>query len=175
MEELIAKRYIKALVEVSSLEELKAYEEFFTTLANLFKERKIKETLTSPEVKSDVKLSFLLDAVKGNKKLENFIKILAQKNRFSIIPSLAKELQDTIAKLEKKYIAKLYSSYELSQEELQKLAQALAKRVGADVEIEKVDDAYDGLKVEVETAGVEIDFSKSKIKKQLIENILQAI
>jgi len=175
MEELIAKRYVKALVEVTNLDELKEIGAYFEALAQLFKERKIKETLTSPEVDAQTKLSFLLEGAKGNKKLENFLKLLAQKHRIAIIPAIARELRDTIARLEKRYTAKLYTAYDLSQEDIRKLADALAKRVGAQVELQRVDESYDGIKVEVEGAGVEIDFSKTKIKKQLIQNILQAI
>ena len=176
MEELIAKRYAKALFEVCTDQELKEISEGLEALAKLFEDWKIKEFLISPEVKAEQKEQVLLAPFKqAKKKFVNLIKLLTQRDRLGIIPALANELQLQMSLKEGRFEGKVYSEFELSQKELDKLAKALEKRVGGKVSLKQVDQNYDGIKVEVDTVGIEIDFSKSKIQKQLIENILKAI
>ncbi len=176
MEELIAKRYVKALIESCNEKELEEIEAYLMALAKLFKDWKIKEVLISPEVSEEEKLKFLLEPLRGaNQKLVNLIKLLAEKGRLDIIPAMAKELKDRLALMKKSFEGRVYSEFELSKDELAKIEEALAKRLQAQVRLSQAEEKYDGIKVEVDTVGVEIEFSKSKIKKQLIENILKAI
>ncbi len=176
MEELIAKRYVKALKESLSSDELKEALEVFNALAQVFKEQKVKEVLLSPEIKEEKKAELLIDALKlENKKLVNLFKLLAQKRRIGLIPQLARELEREIALMEKRFEGCVYSDFELSKEELAQIQEALGKRTGATIELKQCGKEYDGIKVEVDTIGIEIDFSRSRIKKQLIENILKAI
>ncbi len=176
MEELIAKRYVKALIESCNEKELEEIEAYLMALAKLFKDWKIKEVLISPEVSEEEKLKFLLEPLQGaNQKLVNLIKLLAEKGRLDIIPAMAKELKDRLALMKKSFEGRVYSEFELSKDELAKIEEALAKRLQAQVRLSQAEEKYDGIKVEVDTVGVEIEFSKSKIKKQLIENILKAI
>ena len=176
MEELIAKRYVKALLQSASLDELEEIEKYLEAVAALFKEWKIKEVIISPEVKTQEKLDLLLGGLKNpNKKFVNLLKLLAQKRRLSLIPYLAKELDNQIALMQKRFRGRVFSEFELSKEEIAKIEEALSKRVGATIKLEPAKEKFDGIKVEVDTIGIEIEFSKSKIKKQIIENILQAI
>ena len=176
MEELIAKRYVKALLQSASLDELKEIESYLQAIATLFKEWKIKEIIISPEVSEKEKLELLLGGLKNpNKKFVNLIKLLAQKRRLSLIPHLAKELENQIALMQRSFQGRIYSEYDLGEQEIAEIEKALSKRIGAEVKLHQTDQKYDGIKVEVDTVGIEIEFSKSKIKKQIIENILQAI
>jgi F-type H+-transporting ATPase subunit delta len=176
MEELIAKRYVKALKESMSKEELQEALEVFKAIAATFEDQKVKEVLLSPEVKEEKKAQLLIDALKlQNKKLINLLKLLALKRRIGLIPQLAKELERELALMEKRFSGCVYSDFELSKEELALIQEALSKRTGATIELEQCGKEYDGIKVEVDTIGIEIDFSRSRIKKQLIENILKAI
>ena len=176
MEELIAKRYVKALIESANEKELEEILVYLTSLSTLFKDWKIKEILVSPEVSAQEKLQLLLEPIKGaNPKFVNLMKLLAEKRRLSIIPLMAKELKDRLALMKKSFEGRVYSEFELTKEEIEKIEKALEKRIKASVHLQQASEKYDGIKVEVDTIGVEIEFSKSKIKKQLIENILKAI
>ncbi len=176
MEELIAKRYIKALRESTSLEELQQIEQYLSAMAGLFKDWKIKEIIVSPEIKSDEKLELLIGGLKEpNKKFVNFMKVLAAKRRLSLIPLLAKELKNQIALMQKRFEGRVYSEFDLSKDEIAQIEEALAKRIGAQIKLSQAAQSYDGIKVEVDTVGIEIEFSKSKIKKQLIDEIIKAI
>ena len=176
MEELIAKRYVKALKSVMSESELQKALELFEVVTQLFGDEKIRGVLLSPEVKEEKKAQLLIDALKiEDKKLINFIRLLASKRRIALFPVLAKELKRELALMQKRFTGCVYSDFELSEDELGAIKEALAKRVGAQIELEQCGKEYDGIKVEVDTIGIEIDFSRSRIKKQLIENILKAI
>ncbi len=176
MEALIAKRYVKALVETMSLDELQKTLDYLEAVAALFKDRKIKDILLSPEIKEEQKAQWILDSLKGaDEKIKNFIKILAQKKRIAAIPDIVKELQRKIAQLKQEYEGVIYSNFDLQKSEIAKIEDALSKKAGAKIHLKKSEKPYDGIKVEVDTIGLEIDFSMPKIKKQLIENILKAI
>jgi len=129
----------------------------------------------SPEIKEERKAQLLLDAFQpDNPKIVNLIKLLAQKRRLSIFPALAKELRVQLALRERRFSGCVYSDFDLEAEDLAKLEEALSKRVGGTIQLRRCGE-YDGIKVEVDIVGVEIDFSRSRIKKQLIETILKAI
>lgn len=175
MEELVAKRYVKALQEVLSLEELENAQRYLDAIAMLMRDWKVREFFASSEVGKDVKVSLLTEPIKEHKKLQNFIKVLAAKNRLDVIPAIAKELATHIALAKKEFTGHVFSEYSLSDKELAKIAKALQKRVGGKIHLVQEPQKYDGMKVEVDIVGLEVDFSKTKIKKQLIDNILQAI
>ncbi|SMC09941.1 F0F1 ATP synthase subunit delta [Nitratiruptor tergarcus] len=176
MEELIAKRYVKALIESAQLDELKEIERYLEAMASLFKDWKIKEIIISPEIKSDEKLELLIGGLENpNIKFVNLMRVLAAKRRLSLIPLLAKELKSQLAFMQKSFEGKVFSEFDLSSDEIEEIEKALANRLGAEIKLTQAPQKYDGIKVEVDTIGIEIEFSKSKIKKQLIDNILKAI
>ena len=176
MEELIAKRYAKALMESCDEKELQTIESALGAIATLYGDWKVKEFIISPEIDKSAKVEILLAPFQdAGKKLTNLIKLLAQKDRLDIIPALANELKMQRALKERKFDGVVYSEFKLSDSELKKIAKALSKKVNGEVMLHQGEESYDGIKVEVDTVGIEIEFSKSKIKKQLIENILKAI
>ncbi len=176
MVELIAKKYVKALKSAMSVDELKETLNYLEVISQLFQNREIRDILISPEVPEEKKAELLIDVLQiKNPKLVNFFKLLAQKRRVAMLPVLAKELKRELALIEKRFEGCVYSEFELEPEELKKIEQALEKRVDGDITLSQCGRDYDGIKVEVDIIGIEIDFSKSKIKKQLIESILKAI
>ncbi len=176
MVELVAKRYIKALIESSSLEELKGYAENLAVLSEAFYEEKAGAFLLSPEVEENKKAEVLLSLLKeSDAKFTNFVKLLASKKRISIIPDLYRELVERLHFLENRFEGVVYSETELKREEINEIEQTLSKRVGAQIELKPAPGEFDGIKVEVESLGIEISFSRSRIKSQIIEHILKAI
>jgi len=172
---LVAKRYIKALQSVLSPQELEEALALFEAIAALFEDPKVKAVLLSPEIKEEKKAQLLIEAANvQNPKLVNFIRLLAQKRRIPLFPALARELRRQIALMKKEFDGCVYCDFDLTDEEMVQIAQALSKRVDGKVALRQCG-GYDGIKVEVDIVGIEIDFSRSRIKKQLIENILKAI
>lgn len=176
MEELVAKRYVKALVETSSIKELEKYNELLKVLSDLFEQKEISQILLSPEIDEKKKCELLLDALKDvDDKFKNLIKLLAEKKRIYLIPEISKELQKELYSLKNEYEGLVYSETDLDEKEIKEIEDTLSKRVGAKVVLKKAPQKYDGIKVEVDSLGIEISFSRSKLKNQIIEHILKAI
>jgi F-type H+-transporting ATPase subunit delta len=177
MEELIAKRYIKALKSDFDLETVQNISSVFDALANSFKDDKFVSIIGNPEVNAKDKAEILLEAVRpaNSDKVNNFIKLLVENKRVSIIPAIAKELKKDIAKTTKTYEGIVYSDSDIDTKVIDELAQGLSKRFDSTISFLFEKNDFNGIKVEVEGLGIEINFSKDRIDSQIIEHIIKAI
>lgn len=177
MEELIAKRYIKAMKNSSDTTSMEDVCTVFSVLAESFKDQKFIEVIENPSVKKDQKSTILLEAVKSaeSKAVDNFIKLLVEKNRINIIPALAEELKKDLANTNKNYSGIVYSNSELDEQLIQDLSSGLSKKFDSSINLKFIKDDFNGIKVDVEDLGIEINFSKTRINNQMIEHILKAI
>lgn len=177
MEELIAKKYIKALTDNSDIESTQNTADIFSALADSFTNEKFKSVIISPLVNSSDKESILLDAVKSasSDKINNFIKLLVENNRIDIIPAIAKELKKNIANSTKTYTGIIYSDSDIDSKVLEELSNGLSAKFNSTITLSFVKNDFNGIKVEVAGLGIEINFSKDRIDSQIIEHIIKAI
>ncbi|MDP2892827.1 MAG: F0F1 ATP synthase subunit delta [Sulfurimonas sp.] len=177
MEELIAKRYIKAIKQGSNLETMQNISLIFSALAKAFSNEKFIQIINNPDVSKDQKSEILLAAVKSanSKDVENLIKLLAEHNRFNIIPALAEVIRKDVAQTGKNYSGVVYSDTEIDTKVIEDLSSGLGKRFDSNISLEFVKNNFNGIKVDVEDLGIEINFSKSRINSQIIEHIIKAI
>lgn len=177
MQELIAKRYVKAFGEATGSESLENVYVAFSALAANFSNPKFTSIMENPEVAKSDKESILLDAVKSaqSDKLNNLIKLLVENGRISIIPAMAEEMRKEIARSTKNYSGVVYSNEDVDAKTLTDLSMGLGQKVNATVVLEFVKNDFDGLKVEVSDLDMEINFSKTRVNAQLVEHILKAI
>jgi len=177
MEELIAKKYIKAIRNSSDATAMKSIAEVFSILAQSFKNDKFVSIMNNPNVSSDEKSSILLDSVKSVKSeaINNLIKLLVEKKRISVIPALAEEFRKDLAHESKNYTGLVYSDSEIDSKVIQDLSAGLSKKFNSTIVLDFVKTDFNGIKVDVEDLGIEIDFSKSRINSQMIEHIIKAI
>jgi len=176
MVELVSKRYVKALVDVSTKVELKRHSEYLKALSEAFKDKSIASILLSPEINEIKKAELLIASLKdADKKFVNFIKILAQKKRIYLIPQIYKELQNQLNFMENRFEGVVFLETKISNKEIKEIEKILSKKVGSNIILKPAEQRFDGIKVEVEALGIEISFSKSKIKSQIIQHILKAI
>ena len=177
MEELIAKKYIKALKQGSDLESMKNITEVFSVLADAFSNEKFVSIVNNPHVNVSDKATILLDAVKSaeSEGVNNLIKLLVENKRINIIPAIAKELQKDMDKSTKTYDGVIYSDSEIDTKVMTELSNGLNKRFDSTITLSFVKNDFNGIKVEVEGLGVEINFSKDRINNQIIEHIIKAI
>ncbi len=177
MEELIAKRYIKALLVDSDINFVKDVAVLFQSLAQSFNDKKFINVMMNSEVSKADKASLLLDIVKpaASQKVNNFVQLLVENKRIAIIPAIAEELRKNLANMEKTYSGVVLSDTEISANVLEDLSNGLSKKYDSKILLafEKTD--FNGIKVEVNDLGIEIDFSKDRINHQLIEHITKAI
>jgi len=174
MEELIAKRYVKALSSVSK--NISANAEVLNLLTEAIQTAEIKSTLTSPMLSDVKKTEMILSAVSDDDKiLVNFIKVLGENKRLDLIPAIAKVLNADLQKESNQYEGVLKSSKKLAKEELSKLEKSLKKYTGSTIKLTQEKTDLDGLRVSVDDLGIEVNFSKQRVKEQLIDFIKKSL
>jgi len=177
MEELIAKRYIKAIKDSAGMDSMGSMTSIFSVLAESFKDKKFINIINSPDVDTDDKLNILLDAVKSadSKEINNLIKLIVENGRINIIPAMAEEMRKDVANTTKTYEGVVYSDSDIKAKTVQDLSDGLSKRFDSKITLAFVKNDFDGIKVDVEDLGIEINFSKTRIDSQIIEHIVKAI
>ena len=175
MEELIAKRYATALSSVSK--DIKEISKVLNVLTEVIATEEVKTALTSPIVPAEKKTEMILSSL-GNDidaTLVNFIKILGENKRLDLIPAIAKVLNADLQKESNKYEGVLKSSKKLAKEELDKLEKTLEKYTGSKIKLTQEKTDLDGLRVSVDDLGIEVNFSKERVKEQLIDFIKKSL
>ncbi|MGE4418392.1 MAG: F0F1 ATP synthase subunit delta [Sulfurimonas sp.] len=177
MEELIAKRYIKAIKQDSDAQKMQEIAFVFSILAEAFNNEKFIQIINNPDVSKKQKSEILLDAVKSAdfKEVENLIKLLAEHNRISIIPAIAEVMRKDIALTSKSYNGIVYSDSDIDAKVIEDLSSGLGSKFDSKISLKFKKDSFNGIKVDVEDLGIEISFSKSRINSQIIEHIAKAI
>ncbi|OHE18695.1 MAG: F0F1 ATP synthase subunit delta [Sulfurimonas sp. RIFOXYD12_FULL_36_11] len=177
MEELIAKRYLKAIKQRSNAESMQSIALIFSVLAESFNNERFNQIINNPDVSKNQKSEILLAAVKsaGSKDVENLIKLLVEHNRISIIPAIAEIMRKDIAKTNKSYSGIVYSDSNIDAKVIEGLSNGLGNRFDSKISLKFIKNDFNGIKVDVEDLGVEISFSKSRINSQIIEHIAKAI
>jgi len=176
MEELIAKRYVKALLEVISTEQKASFSEVLNSISSLFSDKNIAEKINSPLISADEKVAFILEAIpEDNVSMVNFIKILGENDRLDLIPTIAKILNQELQKEKNEYEGIVTSSNELGETELAQLENSLKTYTGSTIKLTQQKSDLDGIKVTVDDLGIEVNFSKQRVKEQLIDFITKSL
>jgi F-type H+-transporting ATPase subunit delta len=174
MEELIAKRYAKALS--ASTKDVKSLVAKLNVLSEVLSSSDIQTVLLSPIVDTDKKTQMVLASLdKKDKVLINFIKLLGEKKRLDILPAITKVLNAEIQKEANVYEGIVTSGKKLDEKKVQKLEKTLAKYTGATIKLNQEKSDLDGLRVSVEDLGIEVNFSKERVKEQLIDFIKKSL
>jgi len=174
MEELIAKRYAQALSSVSK--DIKGISEVLNVLTEAVSSEEVMTALTSPVVSSEKKTDMILSAISDDDTtLVNFIKILGENKRLDLIPAIAKVLNADLQKESNKYKGVLKSNKKLDKEELHKLEETLKTYTGSTIKLKQEKTDFDGLRVSVDDLGIEVNFSKKRVKEQLIDFIKKSL
>ena len=130
MEELIAKRYIKAVNTGADIESMQNMTDIFSVLADSFKDEKFVQIIDNPNVSANEKSDILLAAVASAKsdKINNLIKLLVENKRINIIPAIAQELRKNIAASTKTYEGIVYSDTKIDAKIMKELSSGLSKK-----------------------------------------------
>ena len=176
MSNIIAKKYVKAIVEEFKGEDLTKLVDLLSDLAKAFGNAKFSEIIGSSTISNSQKTDFILSMLKGqNQKVLNFFKILSQNKRLSLIPEILEDLKTKISMDKNEYSGKVYSKNEISDAELKDLENKFSKKFDAKIKLEAVKSDYNGIKIDIEGLGVEISFSIDRLKSKMSEYILKAI
>ena len=176
MIDLIAKRYVKALLEGRESASVTAIYNELNEISSAYASDKFVAIISSSEVskadKANLVISFLSEISDSSK---NLIKVLAENKRLDIIPYIVKELETQVAIISNSYTGTVYTNKELSNEYVTSIEEKFSKKF--DVKLKLTQDVcdYNGIKVDIAGLGIEISFSKDRLKSQLVEHILKAV
>ncbi|MGA1933489.1 F0F1 ATP synthase subunit delta [Arcobacter sp. YIC-464] len=176
MNDLIAKRYVKALVDGRDSKAIQSLSANLNTISTAYADEKFNSIVSSPEVSDSKKVELVLSLVKkADDTLTNFVKLLGEKRRLTILPDIASELNVQIAKLNNEYVGVVYTNQELSKDYVSSIEKQFSKKFDVNLSLSQNVCDYDGIKVDIDGLGVEISFSKERLKSQMIDHILKAV
>lgn len=176
MNEVVAKKYVKAILSDVKSNELNAFVENLSELAAAFASDKFKSIISLPTLKAPQKVEFVLSLVKNqDAKFANFIKLLGANKRLELIPAILDEMKIEQSLLENTYRGKVVGNFDLSAEQLKALEENFSKKFNSKIKLDGSKSDYNGVKVELDDLGVEVNFSIDRLKSQMSEYILKAI
>jgi len=176
MIDLVAKRYVKALMLDNNTKSLSSVFNELKTIASAYSDDKflliISSTDVSVEKKVDLIISFLKKASNTTK---NLVKLLGEKKRLDIIPTIVDILDSELAVLNNTYTGVIHTNVKLDNGEVAKLTKQFAAKFNVNLKLTQNVCDYDGIKVDIDGLGVEVGFSKERLRSQLIDHILKAV
>lgn len=136
----IARPYARAAFAQALDEDkgLQAWSKMLQLLSFVASNEKVKELLDNPALTADDG-SGLVGGICGDDlddKGRNFVSLLAEYDRISLLPSISALFELLKANYEKTMKVELTSAFEVSDEDLAKLAEALNKRLQKQVDLE---------------------------------------
>jgi len=172
----VSKKYVKALV---SLYDNDGLQELYTKLREVslaYSSQKLKTILYSNDIANDKKVEFLLSLIDNpDEKTQNLFKLLASYNRLELLPSICDELEYQVAKLTNVHSGTVFSNLDLSEDKVEEIAKKLSSKFNTNINLGVKRSDYNGIKVEVDTLGIEVAFSTDRLKDQLKTYILKSI
>ena len=107
----------------------------------------VSNLIDSPHLSYQEKVDKFLSLLQGEVEAKslNFLKVLGESKRLSLIPDIATQYRYLVEAKEKKKTIELYSPHELSEEQVQGLSSALKKQFGENLSVEtKIDETLIG-------------------------------
>ncbi len=176
MKDLVAKRYVKALIAGRNKDEITSISSKLNQIASAFSSEKFKSIIASNEVSNSNKVELIVSLADNiDSTLKSFINLLGEKRRFELLPFIAKDLTIEIAKMNNSYVGVVYTNEQLSSDFVTSIEQQFSKKFDVKLSLSQNVGDYDGIKVDIDGLGVEISFSKDRLKTQLIDHILKAV
>lgn len=176
MNDLVAKRYVKALLDGKDAATANAIFNEIKEVSTAFADEKFVAIISSVEVKDSAKAELVISLIDNcSEGVENLIKLLGSKKRLNIIPFIVDELQAQMAAMNNSYEGVVYTNNELSGNYISSIEEQFSKKFDVKLSLTQNVCDYDGIKVDIDGLGVEISFSKDRLKSQMINHILKAV
>ena len=173
MDNLIAKKYAQAILTRKDANE---FYELLQGVAGAFKFEKMQLILGSNELSKEKKFEFVLSFFQKPKpNFVNFLNLLAQNSRLTLIPQIAEELRKQKALKEGIYSGTIYSNKALKKDEITNLEQKLGKKFGVSIKLESQITDTQGIKMSLDELGYELSFSMQSLKTKMSEFILKTL
>lgn len=134
----VARPYAQAAFdEARGLDDLKGWSNILQSLAQAVINPEIHVIITSPRAVKN-QLAELMLALCGDKVSDtqrNFIKLLVESQRLSLLPEIVMLFEIMRAEAEKNVDVVVTSAFDLSEAQKQKIAEALQKRMGREIRL----------------------------------------
>lgn len=136
--------YAKGLLAVAEAEEkLGVVESELFSIAESFESsNELRSALTDPQLPADKKSAIIDELLEGKASslTVGLVQLIVSQGRASELPSIARALVDTAAATRNKAVAEIRSAIPLDQETIDRLAAALSKATGKQLEVKAVVD-----------------------------------
>jgi F-type H+-transporting ATPase subunit delta len=176
MIDLVAKRYVKALMTDRNKDDLTSVYNELCSISSAYTDSKFTLIIASTDVSVDQKIDLVLSFVENcSDTTKNLVKLLAAKKRLDILPGIVESLKQELAVMNNQYEGVVYTNKELSSSDLENLNAQFAKKFNVELNLVQNVCDYNGVKVDIDGLGVEVSFSKERLKSQMIEHILKAV
>ena len=157
MDNLIAKRYAKAILTQKNADE---FYELLSTLVGAFSLEKFKAILNSSQISKDEKLKFISSCFDKGKP----------------IPQIAQELGRQKALKAQIYEGVVHSPKALHKKELDELEKKLSQKFKLTIRLRnETNAATQGIKISLDELGYELGFSMQALKSKMSEYILKTL
>ena len=171
----VANRYANALINSKlSKQELDVVIDDLEKISYAFKFKKFFHIIDTVKEEDRV-INFLSLLASKNKNLEIFLKILFRKKRLNILPQVYQSLKLNKSLNESKYEGVVFSKDKIESSELKALEDNISKKLNKNIHLTYQQDSYSGIRASIDVLNVEISFSREQIKSKMINHILQAI
>jgi F-type H+-transporting ATPase subunit delta len=134
----IARPYAQAAFdEAQKLNALKAWSDLLISLAEMVNQTEVHAVISNPKV-SRAQLFGLMEALMGTKasvQQSNFVHVLAENQRLSVLPEIAATFEALKAEAEKTVNVVVDSAFELSAMQQEKIIASMKKRMGREVKL----------------------------------------
>jgi len=176
MIDLVAKRYVKALMSDRDNDSLNSIYNELEKISTAYTNEKFLTIISSTDVTNNEKVDFILSLLDTTSEtITNLVKLLGDKKRLNIIPEIVNGLEKELSVLNNSYTGVVYTNKELSSTDMDKLNSQFSKKFDVNLELAQNICDYDGIKVDIDGLGVEVGFSKERLKSQMIDHILKAV
>lgn len=176
MIDLIAKRYVKALLDGSNITDVTAVCNELGKISSAYADEKFIAIVSSSEIANSNKVEFIISLVDNiSTTTKNLVRLLGDNKRLNIIPFIFQELKNQISVLNNSYAGVVYTNKQLDSSYVDSITEKFSKKFNINLVLEQNICDYDGIKVDIDGLGVEISFSKERLKSQMIDHILKAV
>jgi F-type H+-transporting ATPase subunit delta len=176
MIDLVAKRYVKALMSSNDAKSLTPIFNELKTISTAYSDDKFLLIISSTDVTVEKKVNLIISFLKkASDTTTNLIKLLGEKKRLDIVPTIVNILDGELAKLNNTYTGVIHTNVKLDNGEVAKLTKQFAAKFNIKLKLTQNVCDYDGIKVDIDGLGVEVGFSKERLRSQLIDHILKAV
>ncbi|WP_267524502.1 F0F1 ATP synthase subunit delta [Campylobacter sp. MG1] len=145
-------------------------------LSYAFKDKKLLEVIKAVDIKSDVKIRFLLSLLQNTKQeFINFLKVLILNNKLELIPLIYDNLVKKIALEDNICYGVIYSKESILDDDIRIYENKLSERFSKNIKLKNIISNNDEIRVYIEDLGYEITVSNTSLREKLKQHIIKVI